>query len=155
MRSIDEILDDIKKYKNIPNDYDLANLLGVKANTVSTWRSRKTIPYKKLVAFANVEDIDINDVLNIEFSQWRVKKGERPAAAEGVTGEPVIKYEGPERRRNWPYSQEEQEFVNMLISILRGKNEDNKKAIIENIKAFYKTRDIEIPGEFKKVKEAR
>ena len=66
----------------------------------------------------------------------------------------IIPYTGPERRKNWPYTQEEQEFIDMLISILRGKNKDNKKAIIENIKAFYKTRDVEIPLEVKKAERA-
>lgn len=49
---------------------------------------------------------------------------------------------------------EEQELIDMLVAILRGENEDNKKAIIENVKAFYKTRNVNIPNEIKKANHA-
>lgn len=75
--------------------------------------------------------------------------GESPGEHPVPVGE-IIPYTGPERRRDWPYTPEEREYIDMLISILRGKNKYNKKAIIENIKAFYKTRDVEIPLEVKK-----
>lgn len=152
MRKIDQILDDIKNYKSIPNDSVLAILLGVKANTISTWRSRETIPYKKLVAFANEENIDINDILENDFSEW-YKKGEQKIS-EGVVREPIIPYGGPERRKNWPYTQEEQKFVGKLVAIMRGKNKINITAIKENINAFYATKDIEVPLEAKKVEGA-
>lgn len=52
------------------------------------------------------------------------------------------------------YTLKEQELIDMLVSILRGENEDNSKAIIENIKAFHKTRNINIPNELKKANDA-
>ncbi len=48
------------------------------------------------------------------------------------------------------YTRKEQELIDMLVGILRGENKDNSKAIIENVKAFYKTRDINIPDESNK-----
>ena len=48
------------------------------------------------------------------------------------------------------YTRKEQELIDMLVGILRGENEDNSKAIIENVKAFYKTRNINIPDESNK-----
>lgn len=45
------------------------------------------------------------------------------------------------------YTQEEQELMVKLVMILRGDNKDNRKAIIENIKAFYKTRNVVDPSD--------
>ena len=56
--------------------------------------------------------------------------------------EPIVEYKGLERRQNWLYTPEEQQYIDMLLEILRGENKDNRKAIIENIKAFHKTRNI-------------
>ena len=58
------------------------------------------------------------------------------------------------------YAREEQELFDKLYAILRGKNKDNRKAIIENVNAFYKTRNVESEeddcgeGELKKTKHA-
>lgn len=55
---------------------------------------------------------------------------------------------------NWPYTQDEQEYIRKLVAILRGKNKKNVSAIKENIDAFYETRNVEIPLEVKKVEGA-
>lgn len=78
--------------------------------------------------------------------------GEKPESSP-VNGE-IIPYMGPERRRGWPYSQEELEYTNKLVAILKGKNKKNAQAIKQNIDAFYETRDVEIPLEAKKAEGA-
>ncbi|OQD46418.1 hypothetical protein BIY37_03425 [Candidatus Brocadia sapporoensis] len=62
----------------------------------------------------------------------------------------IIQYEGQERRKYWPYTQEEQLYHDKLQAILKGKNKKNALAIKQNIDAFYETRDVEIPLEKKK-----
>ncbi len=74
-----------------------------------------------------------------------IKSGEKPS---------IIPYEGIERRKNWPYTQEEQYYINKVVEILRGKNKKNAQAIKQNIDAFYDTRDVEIPLEAKKAEGA-
>lgn len=74
---------------------------------------------------------------------------EQPAHAEGIR-ESIIRYEGPEMRRNWPYTHEEQSYIEKFVAILRGKNKKNIIAIKKSIDAFYATRDVNIPGEIKK-----
>lgn len=50
----------------------------------------------------------------------------------------------------------EQELINMVVAILRGTNEGNRRAIIKTIEAFYITRNvITSPGEFKKNQQCR
>jgi len=56
MRTIEEILDKIKELKGLKTDTDLAEFFGVKPQTISTWRKRKTIPYDLLIAFCEKED---------------------------------------------------------------------------------------------------
>ena len=58
MQDIYKILNRIKAWFDITTDIELAELLGVKQNTVSSWRSRGNIPYKKIIAFCKKHDID-------------------------------------------------------------------------------------------------
>ena len=59
MRTIEEILNKIKELKNIKKDTDLAELLGVKSNTITTWRTRKNVPYDALFHFCESNQIDL------------------------------------------------------------------------------------------------
>ena len=82
--------------------------------------------------------------------QYLEGRKESPGQTKGWSGE-VVKYVG--------LLPEEQELFDKLYAILRGKNKDNRKAIIENVNAFYKTRNIESEddygeGEFKKTNHA-
>ena len=58
MQEIYKILNRIKGRFDITTDTELAELLGVKQNTISSWRSRGNIPYKKIIAFCVKHDID-------------------------------------------------------------------------------------------------
>lgn len=60
MQDIYKILNRIKGWFDISTDAELADLLGVKQNTISSWRSRGSIPYKKIIAFCKKHDIDKN-----------------------------------------------------------------------------------------------
>lgn len=81
--------------------------------------------------------------------------GVQPGTGEEIVREPVPQYAGPERRYNWPYTHEEQLYIQKLVAILRGRNKKNISAIKENIDAFYETRNVNIPEEVKKTKEAK
>lgn len=58
MQDIYKILNRIKGWFDISTDAELADLLGVKQNTISSWRSRGSIPYKKIIAFCKKHDIN-------------------------------------------------------------------------------------------------
>ena len=63
MRTVDEILDKLKRLKGFKNDAELARALGVQPNTVSTWRSRKAMSYDSVIQFCEQEGIDVQLVL--------------------------------------------------------------------------------------------
>ena len=63
MRSASEILDDIKKWKGITSDADLARIFDVKPSTVTTWRTRDSVPFDLIVAFCEREGFDIHAIL--------------------------------------------------------------------------------------------
>lgn len=129
MRSVDKIIENIKKYKNIENDSDLAILLGVKANTISTWKARKTIPYKKIVAFAKSENINITDVLEKTYDEWY-------EVVSGICRESQAEYPSV------GLTEEEKRYIKLLMDIFHGKNEKAKVAIKENIETFHQLCDI-------------
>ncbi|MBI5205088.1 MAG: helix-turn-helix domain-containing protein [Nitrospirae bacterium] len=78
MRTINEILDKIKEMKKLKKDSELAELLGVKQNTLSTWRIRKTIPYDVFYHFCDKEGLLLNWLLTGE-GQYKIYSD-----AEGV-----------------------------------------------------------------------
>lgn len=53
-----EILDRLKKAKNIHTDADLARFLKVNPSTVATWRVKKSMKYDRIIEYAY--DIDLN-----------------------------------------------------------------------------------------------
>lgn len=44
------ILNEIKKHMKFKTDTELANFLGVKQNTISTWKARDTIDYDLIIS---------------------------------------------------------------------------------------------------------
>lgn len=58
------VINDIKNHLNYKTDTELADFLGVKQPTISTWRKRNTIDYELIIAKCN--DIDANWLLTGE-----------------------------------------------------------------------------------------
>lgn len=63
MRTANEILDEIKRQKGITSDAELARLFGVKPPTVTTWRTRNSVPYDAIVALCEREGLDLSWIL--------------------------------------------------------------------------------------------
>lgn len=66
MQSFREIVNRIKKLKNLKNDYDVANLLDIKRKTLAASINRNSLPYEKLVAYCNNERISLKWLLHNE-----------------------------------------------------------------------------------------
>ena len=142
----DKIIKRIKEVRKLTYDSEVANLLGYTKNAFAERKRRNSIPHDKLYILCERENINIDWLLSGEGPQYK----ESPGQTKGWSGE-VVKYVG--------LLPEEQELFDKLYAILRGKNKDNRKAIIENVNAFYKTRNIESEddygeGEFKKTNHA-
>ena len=92
MSKIILILDKIKKEKTIRTDIELANILRVRPNTISTWRKRGTVPYKTLIAFCEQKGIDIKDLLSEEEKQMGKDVYDQEGIGPGMTFENIDKY---------------------------------------------------------------
>ena len=44
------ILNEIRKYLNIKTDTEFANFLGIKQNTLSSWKARNSIDYDLIIS---------------------------------------------------------------------------------------------------------
>jgi hypothetical protein len=87
MRTIDEILDKIKNLKGIKKDMELAILLNVKPNTITTWRTRKTIPHDVLYRFCEEQEIDITWLLTGKITTKYIDvEGQRVLVMSGEPG---------------------------------------------------------------------
>ncbi|EHQ41367.1 LexA family transcriptional regulator [Myroides odoratus] len=81
MLQANEVIKRLKQLLGYKNDLELANLLGIKPNTLSSWKVRETMRYDKIIAICKKHKIDLNDlflahpnsVLNVDLENRRVK----------------------------------------------------------------------------------
>lgn len=63
MRTLAEIIEIIKGYKDFKEDAEVARFLNIKPKTLAASKSRNSIPYGELITFCNQENISINWLL--------------------------------------------------------------------------------------------
>lgn len=63
MRTLAEIIEDIKNLKKLGTDGDVANLLDIKPKTLASSKARNSIPFFELTAFCSKEGISLNWLL--------------------------------------------------------------------------------------------
>ncbi len=54
-----DIIDYIKRIKGLKTDTEFAKILGIRQNTVSTWRGKDSFPVKKIIKFCDKENISL------------------------------------------------------------------------------------------------
>lgn len=70
LRSVAEILDEIRRLKGLESDMALGEIFGVRQSTVASWRSRNSLPYEDIIAFCIKEGISTDKIF---FKQGPVK----------------------------------------------------------------------------------
>lgn len=60
MKSSIEVIKKLKELLDIKTDFELAKLLDVKPNTVSSWKSRESLHFEKIIALCEMHKIDLN-----------------------------------------------------------------------------------------------
>ncbi|MEK6451147.1 MULTISPECIES: helix-turn-helix domain-containing protein [Myroides] len=60
MKSSIEVIKKLKELLEIKTDFQLAKLLDVKPNTVSSWKSRESLHFEKIIALCEIHKIDLN-----------------------------------------------------------------------------------------------
>ena len=84
MINVEKILNNLKKELNLKNDLELSKFLGIKQNTLSTWKSRNFIDVIRILN--KIQDYDILKLLN----------GEENFTKNGIMVNKSINYELPE-----------------------------------------------------------
>ncbi len=62
MQSVAEVIKKLKSLLGIKTDLELAKLINVKPNTISSWKSRETLQYDTIIELCKQRNIDLNDV---------------------------------------------------------------------------------------------
>lgn len=63
MKLFSEIIETIKALKGFENDYQVAEILGIKPKSMATLKTRNSIPYEELTSLCNIEGISLNWLL--------------------------------------------------------------------------------------------
>jgi len=66
MHSFSDIIEIIKKLKGLTHDYEVADVLDIKQNTISAYKKRNSLPIKKITAFCHKENISLDELLTGE-----------------------------------------------------------------------------------------
>lgn len=59
-----KIIDNLKERLGLQTDKELALLLNVKPNTLSTWRKRESISYEHVLSLCKKRGLDLNDIFD-------------------------------------------------------------------------------------------
>lgn len=62
LTSSTDLLKKLRFLLGLKNGYELANLIGVKPNTMSSWKVRDSIPYHRIVDLCKRYNIDLNEL---------------------------------------------------------------------------------------------
>lgn len=69
-RSASEILDEIRRLKNLKSDTALGEIFDVKQSTIASWRIRNSLPFEEIIAFCIREGLSTDYLL---LNQWVAK----------------------------------------------------------------------------------
>ncbi|WP_170164540.1 LexA family transcriptional regulator [Sinomicrobium pectinilyticum] len=86
------ILDKLKKHLQIKTNIDLANILDVKPNTISTWKKRNSMDYELIVSVCEAYGIDLNEVFYDGNTVMEVEKNNYNKNISVVTREYQYQY---------------------------------------------------------------
>lgn len=65
-----DVIDRLKKLLKLKTDIQLAELLNIKPNTISTWKKRNSLDYEAIISISELYELDLNEVfLNKRKSQ--------------------------------------------------------------------------------------
>jgi phage repressor protein C with HTH and peptisase S24 domain len=78
------ILERLKNQLNISSDTELSEFLGVKQNTISTWKSRNSLDYEKIISICDKNKLDTNYIF-LGKSQIDIKVGVTESVTKSVT----------------------------------------------------------------------
>nr|WP_275659337.1 helix-turn-helix domain-containing protein [Shewanella insulae] len=80
---LSDVLSRVGKLSNVSTDAEIANVLGVSPQTLSTWKRRGTIPYERICNFAASKDVSL-DYLLLGVSARSYLGGLDPLLLEGI-----------------------------------------------------------------------
>jgi phage repressor protein C with HTH and peptisase S24 domain len=81
MRTFSQIIQEIKVLKKVPDDADVARLLGLKPKTLATAKSRNSLPFEELASFCNKEDVSLDGLLGLAHKKGLLKISEEENAS--------------------------------------------------------------------------
>lgn len=123
------IINEIKTHLNYKTDTELAEFLGIKQPTISTWRKRNTIDYELIIAKCN--DIDANWLLTGEGSMLKKHTYKSSINDNSIVAEPILTNR---KTKDYTYDQQRIPLFNLeatmgLVPVVNGNGLDEEKIL--------------------------
>ena len=123
----EEIIESMKKVINVKKDIDLARYLGIMPQTIADYKRLGIASfYKRIFDFCIEHNASINWPA-ADMGKMYIGAGFSPDSAAEAVCEAAIPYCTPE----------ELKYVNMVLGVLRGVNEQDKNSLMTNIASFH------------------
>lgn len=127
---INEVLSKLKKELNISRDIDLAGFLEVKPSTLSTWKKRNSIDYRRLISKCLSNGIELNKLFAYGQKEKIIEAALELFAEKGYA-ETSIDYiaqkAGLPKESVYQYYDSKTEILNAIFSKVKEKEELSKK----------------------------
>lgn len=71
MQNAKGVIKRLKDFLNIKTDLELSQVLGVKPNTISSWKKRNSLQFETIIALCKKNNIDLNDLFYSESNAFK------------------------------------------------------------------------------------
>lgn len=92
MQHASVIIKKLKSSLNIKTDLELAQILDVKPNTISSWKKRNSLQFETIIGLCKEHKIDLNELFYSDYSVFKAQKNKNSKEVRLVSSELHFQY---------------------------------------------------------------
>lgn len=92
MQNASLIIKKLKKFLKIKTDLELAEILNVKPNTISSWKKRNSLQFENIISLCKKYKIDLNELFYADYEMFRVQKNKHAKDVKLISSELHFQY---------------------------------------------------------------
>lgn len=92
MQSAKGVIKRLKEFLKIKTDLELATILGVKPNTISSWKKRNSLQFETIIDLSKKNKIDLNELFYSDVVNYKSEKQKNSKEVKLVSSELHFQY---------------------------------------------------------------
>ena len=86
------IIKKLKSFLNIKTDLELAEILDVKPNTISSWKKRNSLQFETIIGLCKEHKIDLNELFYSDYTLFKAQKNKNSKEVKLISSELHFQY---------------------------------------------------------------